>query len=109
MWELIGGGVEEGEAPRDAIKREIFEELCYHITPDDNLQLIKEFHFENERYSAHVSFFTAAFPGLHVFADSDEMHVADLELFTLSEALELPLLPIARDILRNTLAVPTAT
>lgn len=106
MWELIGGGVEDGEKPVDAIRREIYEELCYHITPGDSLQFIKEFHFENERYVAHVSFFTARFPGLNVFSDSDEMYVDDLALFSLDEALELPLLPIAHDILENTLAVP---
>lgn len=106
MWELIGGGVEDGEVAIDAIRREVSEELCYHITPEDNLQFVKEFHFENDRYAAHVSFFTATFPGMHVFSDSDEMYVDDLALFAVSEALELPLLPIAHDILENTLAAP---
>lgn len=100
-WEFIGGGVEEGEQPIDAIQREIFEEVNYTLLPEDDLKFVKDFLFENERYVAKVSFFTAKFPGLHDFSDSDETHVADLKLFDPAEALELPLLPITHDILQN--------
>jgi 8-oxo-dGTP diphosphatase len=32
MWEFPGGKVEPGEYPRDAIKRELLEELAIHVT-----------------------------------------------------------------------------
>ena len=105
MWELIGGGVEEGELPEEAIRREILEEIGYTISPEDNLCCVDEFMFENERYVANVSFFTASYPGIHLFSDSDETFVEDLKLFTQDEALAQPLLPIAYDILKNFLPV----
>lgn len=30
-WAIFGGGVEEGESPTRALKREILEELSYHV------------------------------------------------------------------------------
>lgn len=32
MWEFIGGGVENGETPQDAIQREILEEVGYPVS-----------------------------------------------------------------------------
>lgn len=32
MWEFIGGGVEDGETPQDAIQREILEEVGYPVS-----------------------------------------------------------------------------
>ena len=30
-WSFFGGGMEEGETPSEAVKRECFEELCYEL------------------------------------------------------------------------------
>lgn len=99
MWEFIGGGVEKYETGLEAIQREIFEEIGYRPTPStDNLQFVDEFHFEDDRISAKVHFFTANFPGKEAFSDSDETFTADLELFSIENALTLTLLPITREI-----------
>lgn len=100
MWELIGGGIEEGEQPLDAIKREVYEEVGYVLSnPKDDLQFVRNFRFEDETISAIVNIFMAKFPGFQSFTDSDETFVADLKLFDLSDALRVELLPITKEIL----------
>lgn len=102
MWEFIEGGLENGETPQDAIQREILEELGYSLSQKGNdLQFIGDLSFEDSRIVANVHFFTAKFPGIEHFSDSDEVFVADLKLFSLDEALELTLLPITREILEK--------
>ena len=99
FWELVGGGIEEDEDSLVAIKREILEELFYELGESDNLNFIEEIHFENGEYNFEVHLYKANFPGLENFSDSDEVKVTNLKLFSLTEALELPLLPIAKTIL----------
>lgn len=96
MWEFIGGSIEAGETALEAIKREVIEEVGYNLNEQtDNLQLIESFDFENEKIIAQVHFFTALHPGTEHFSDSDETRVEDLHLYTISEALQLVLLPMS--------------
>ena len=102
MWEFIGGGIEAGENALEAIKREVMEEVGYHLSEkSDNFQFIESFNFENERIIAQVHFFTALHPGIEHFSDSDETRVEDLHLFTLNEAFQLELLPMSLVILNK--------
>jgi len=102
MWEFIGGGVENGETPQDAIKREILEEVGYLVSQKkDKLQFIGDLSFEDHRIVAKVHFFTAKFPGFEYLSDSDETFVADLKFFNLDDALKLTLLPITRELLEK--------
>lgn len=103
MWEFIGGGVEAGESPLDAIKREISEEVGYMLQATDNLVFLETFQYESEKVSATVHAFKAKYPGTDTFSDSDETFVADLKLFTVGDALALPLLPMTRLILERDL------
>lgn len=99
IWEIIGGGIKENEEPLDAIKREIAEELHYALGED--VVFVERFEITNDKFFAEVHFFKAEFPGFHKFSDSDEVLVSDLKLFSLREALGLPLLPICKHILQK--------
>lgn len=93
-WALVGGIIEEGEAPETAALREMQEEVGYQ--PHD-LQFFKTYHAvypDGVSRTAHV--FLAPFPGFEALATiSSEIHRDELHLFSLSEARQLRTLPIA--------------
>ena len=51
-WAFFGGGIEPGESPTDALKREVREELSYHVQDPNFLtsQVFREGEDENMKY-----------------------------------------------------------
>lgn len=51
-WAFFGGGIEAGESPSDALKREVREELSYHVQDPHFLmsQVVREGEEENTKY-----------------------------------------------------------
>ena len=100
VWELMGGSIDGNEKPITAIKREVKEELNYDVSEEkDDLEFVRKSEFTENNRLYEVYFFKAKFPGFQYFSDSKEVKVADLKLFSIDEALTLPLLPIAEKIL----------
>ena len=55
QWEFPGGKVEEGEAPEDAIIREIHEELNTEIAIDEYLHTVEYDYLAFHKYPYRVS------------------------------------------------------
>lgn len=47
-WVLPGGGVDHGEHPRDAVRREVYEETGLHVDPGDLVEVTSR-HFTGAR------------------------------------------------------------
>ncbi len=58
FWEFPGGKIEENETPREALKREIREELETEILPEEHILTVEydypEFHLSMDCYKASV-------------------------------------------------------
>lgn len=95
MWDLVGGGIEDGETPIQAIIREMKEELSLTIDASE-IKLLGHRHIETEKYTADVTFFTAKAPNLSSLKSSDEVFVEDLMLMPIAVAETKRLLPMTK-------------
>ncbi len=54
-WSIVGGGVEAGETPEDAVRREVFEEIGVEVEPSYLLRVV-----DTEERGHRISVFVAA-------------------------------------------------
>ena len=113
-WTLPGGGIDHGEDPRDAVRREVYEETGLHVEPDRVLD-VHSTHFTGARADGLVE----DYHGLHLIfgarldpsSEGVEPHVVEQESSTdlavwvpLCDALDLELLGAARHAIEKLLA-----
>lgn len=105
LWTLPGGGIDHGEDPRDAVRREVFEETGLHVEPEGVLD-VHSTHFTGARadgvledyHGVHLIFAARVLPE----SDEVEPHVVEVDGSTdlavwvwLADAFELELLGAA--------------
>jgi 8-oxo-dGTP pyrophosphatase MutT (NUDIX family) len=102
-WALLGGGIEAGEHPLDAIKREMREEIGLEISESGNpILFLKTInHILNDEMQVELHLFESKFPGFTKLKNTDEVKLSELQFFALEEARNAKKLPFAELVIND--------
>ncbi|MBC8284310.1 MAG: NUDIX domain-containing protein [Nitrospinae bacterium] len=98
QWSLFGGGIEGTETPKDAIIREIKEELSVTTCDFEFLGCV-EYYCSFKKEDIHISFFVAditPFWGTHHLTEGQ-----DVQFFSFEKIPELKIPEIFRELIYN--------
>ena len=96
MWALFGGRVEDHESPRDAVIREVHEELCVRIDSCEPVWVVERYS-EFAKAIGTYSFFQADISSQ--WRRHRLMEGQAVARFTFDELAGLPMFPIMREAL----------
>lgn len=97
LWEFPGGKVDAGEAPREALVREIAEELALVIKPSDCAALL----LAEEAREGQPAVVLMLYRATCWHGTPEGLEGQQWGWFTREEALALPLAPMDRDLVKR--------
>ena len=97
-WSEFGGQIEKGETPKEAVKRELKEELGIELT---RLKLFKEYEFKRKKGIYKQFVFTASLNYPIQTLKKQQKEGNDLALFTFKEIKNLKTADYTKKILKD--------
>jgi len=106
-WQLVGGGVEFGEDPKDALIRELSEELQVSPTFLSEYTIVKSnnWHHTNEKTSQVILIGYLVNIGEQKIDFSNDPETADAKWFSLKEIIALDTLPQTKEFIKESLQI----
>jgi 8-oxo-dGTP diphosphatase len=91
QWQLVGGGIDDGETPEEALVREAKEEVCFDLI---NFEFIAKINgYFGEYVWFYVAFIDKDQEKLFVHGDGEGQEIG---WFTIEESLKINLTPATR-------------
>ncbi|WP_293573668.1 NUDIX hydrolase [Phaeobacter sp.] len=121
-WDLIGGKIEAGETPEQALHRELAEEVAIAPLGSTYVETIRDTHIDPQTPPLYHIYAVRAWSGIGAATDTSSAHTqpppvinnhehSALEWFTVAQACDLPdlAIPDYRPLFRRMIPEPTSS